>query len=103
MSQPRQTIIFTPVPMDQEQMKRLQELFAHPGFDLLKRIIGAHASQQQVEAMNAGLYTHFSEFAKDDTRKALQRAAEYAASLEFLEDISMRQDSWFTAKLETRP
>lgn len=103
MTQPRQTIIFTKVPLDQEQMKRLAEVLSHPGFSLLKEIIGAHTSAHQVEAMNAGLYAGFSEFAKDDTKTALIQAGHYSATLDVLEEIANKQDEWFTAKLETRP
>lgn len=103
MTQPRQTIIFSKVPMDQEQMKRLAEVFAHPGFSLLRAIIGAHASEEQVKAMNSGLYVDFSEDAKLDTKTAMVKAIDYAKSLDILDEIAARQEEWFTARLETRP
>lgn len=103
MSQPRQTIIFSKVPMDQEQMKKLAEVFAHPGYSLLKEIIGAHASEEQVRAMNAGLYTDFSEDAREDAKNAVVKSIGFSKALDILDEISMRQEEWFTAKLEARP
>jgi len=103
MTQPRQTIIFSRASVDSEQRKRLAELFAHPGFILLKGILGAHASEQQVQAMNAGLYSDFSSIAKDDTAAAIRKAGDYSKALDILEEIEAKDTEWFTAKLEPRP
>jgi hypothetical protein len=103
MSQPRQTIIFSRQHLDLEQQKRLAELFAHSGYALLKTIIGAHASEQQVSAMNAGLYVGISGIAKDDTNAAVTKATVYSQTLDVLDELELKQEEWFTAKLEHRP
>ncbi len=103
MSQPRQTIIFNRQQLDLEQQKRLAELFAHSGYALLKTIIGAHASEQQVSAMNAGLYAGMSSVAKDDTNAAVNKATAYSQALDILDELELKQEQWFTAKLEHRP
>jgi len=103
MSQQRQTIIFSRASVSEEQRKRLAELFAHPGFLLLKHIIGAHASEQQVNAMNAGLYSDLSDIAQDDTKSAVRKAADYSRTLDIIEEIEAKDVEWFTAKLEPRP
>lgn len=103
MSQPRQTIIFSKVAMDQEQMKKLTELFAHPGFALLRQIIGAHSSEAQVNALEASLYSDFSDEARIDAQDATRRAISYSKTLEILDEISAQKEAWFTAKLDSRP
>jgi len=103
MTEPRQTIVFGRILADVEQQKRLTELFSHPGFALLKEIIGAHAVEQQVRAMNSGLYSENNEIAKLDTDSAMKKASAYSQALDLLSDFESRPDEWFTAKLDPRP
>jgi|GEM_PF-5794315 hypothetical protein len=103
MNQPRQTIIFSRASVDSDQRNRLAELFAHPGYALLKGIIGAHATERQAQAMNAGLYALMSDDAAADTKSAIRKAAEYSKTLDILEEIEAKDTEWFTAKLEPRP
>jgi len=99
----RQTIVFGKIHIDGEQRKRLQGLHAQPGYQLLKEIIGAHASEQQVVAMNAGLYAQISDIATEDTKSAIHKAAEYSRALDILDEIEQKEEEWFTAKVESRP
>lgn len=99
----RQTITFTRIPIDGEQRRRLQGFHAQPGYQLLKDIIGAHAGEQQVAAMNAGLYAQISNIATEDVKNAIRKAAEYSRALDILDEIEQKEEEWFTAKLEHRP
>jgi hypothetical protein len=99
----RQTIVFTRIPIDGDQRKRIQGLHAQPGYQLLKEIIGAHASEEQVKAMNAGLYAQISDIAREDVENAIRKAAEYSRALDILDEIEQKEEEWFTAKLEHRP
>lgn len=103
MSQPRQTIIFSRASVDAEQRKRLAEVFAHPGYALLKGIISAHAMEHQVNAMNSGLYANFSDLATDDTVGSCRKASAYSKTLDILEELEAKDTEWFTPRLEPRP
>ena len=99
----RQTIVFSKIHINGEQRERLQGLQTQPGYQLLKEIIGAHASEQQVQAMSAGLYAQISDIATEDTKRAIRKAAEYSRTLDILDEIEQKEEEWFTAKLEHRP
>jgi hypothetical protein len=100
VSEPRVTITVDRVPIEGGQQKQLTDLFAHPGFEVLRTIIAAHARQMQVTAMNAGLYWDVSEVAKDRSRAAVAKAAIYASTLDVLDEIAAKQEEWFMAELK---
>lgn len=88
---------------DSDQQKRLAELFGSPGFALLKEIIASHAAEQQVKALNAGLYYDSTDRAQFDMTAGIRKAAEYNHALDVLDELGAKQEEWFTAKLEHRP
>jgi hypothetical protein len=97
-----ETIVFSPIPLDGEQRKRVESLFTQPGWVLLKEIIVANAIKRQVEAMNAGLYAEANNQAKADAQAAADRAARYSTTLDILDDLEQKEQEWFLAKLEAR-
>lgn len=103
MIEPRRTIVFQRVIVDGDQQKRLAELFGSPGLALLKEIISAHAAEHQIKALNAGLYYDNTERAQFDMTAGIRKAGEYNHALDVLDDLSAKQEEWFTAKLEHRP
>ena len=97
-----ETIVFNPIPLDGEQKKRVQGLFTQPGWVLLKEIIAANAIKRQVDAMNAGLYAKASDTAKADMEGVAEKAAQFAVTLDILDDLEAKDQEWFLTKLEAR-
>lgn len=97
-----ETIVFSPIPLDADQKKRVQGLFTQPGWVLFKEIIAAQAIKRQVTAMNAGLYSKINPDAKADAEETAERAARYSTTLDILDDLEAKEQEWFLAKLEAR-
>lgn len=96
-----ETVIVTRLPADATQQATLQSVFSSPGFSLLKEMVAARCIVAQVEAMNARLYPR-NEAAEATATENERRAAEYNRCLDILDDISQKEDDWFTVKLEHR-
>jgi hypothetical protein len=97
------SIIFvSQIPTDGDQKKLLTGLFASPGLSLLKEIVAAHCVKYQAQAINAELYEHDNEKAKDIAENQRAQARLYNQVLDVLDDLGNKEEEWFTVKLEPR-
>lgn len=97
-----ETIVFSAIPLDADQKKRVQGLFGQPGWVLLKEIIAANAIKRQVTAMNAGLYSKINDDARKDMEGVADKAAQYATTLDILDDLEAKEQEWFLTELKAR-
>lgn len=93
------TIICSRLPADATQRGDLEKLFGSPAFLFLKEMVASRCIEAQVESMNAGLYGD-NEAAVEKKAAALNRASDLNKILDLLDDLSGKEDEWFTVKLE---
>lgn len=95
------TITATRLPADATQKGNLQTLLAHPGYSLLKEIVAAHCINAQVDMANSALYPD-NQNAQAKALAMQDKAKNYAACLDILDEIGEKEEEWYTVKLEHR-
>lgn len=96
------SIAVTNLPIIQSQKDALLALFDTPAYATLKQIISARCITAQVEAMNAQLFEHQTEAAKDHAEVAKNNAIRFNATLDVLDELQGNPDSWDQVQLEPR-
>lgn len=93
------TIVATREAADPTRRADLEKLFASPAFLFLKEMVAARCALHQTEAMNAALYQDNPEAAaKAESER--NKASDCNKVLDMLDDLSRKEDEWFTVKLE---
>lgn len=93
------TLIVARQPAGATQRADLEKLFASPAFQFLKEMVASRCVVHQVEAMNAMLYPNNEDaVAKLEAEK--RRSSECALVLDMLDDISKKEEEWFTVAIE---
>lgn len=93
------TITCSRLPVAPTQRGDLEKLFGSPAFLLLKELVAAHCIVAQVDSMNAALYPG-NDAAEDKRKLEQEKAAEWNAVLDMLDELSGNEQEWFTVKLE---
>lgn len=96
-------VTFTPtrLPADATQQAELRKFFNSEIFTLLKEMVAAHCAQHQINAMRVLLYPD-NEKAKLIAGEETARAALFNSLLDMLDDISKKEEEWFTVRTEIK-
>lgn len=87
-------------PILEEQKQDLRTLFASPAYGLLREIIVAHCTEQQVDYANKSMYSNDN--AAEQASAAKEKAQRYMATMDVLDDMGKLEEEWFLISLEQR-